>query len=116
MARIAQSGPFLGERITPVLAVPHPRKRADVLHHPAFLVVSFLYKEAVVLNLRLLFSRPGSGLNAGQPRPATKYRNPQDTIRIVNGLATDISPLAGPDPARSRSGLASPYRPARVRT
>src|SRR4029077_4166162 len=42
--------PLLRERVNPILAVPEPLKRLNVLHYSKFLVVSLFDQEAVVLN------------------------------------------------------------------
>ena len=52
-------GPFLGEGINPILAVPIPLKTLNVLHDSEFLIVGFLDQEAVVLDSGRVVARSG---------------------------------------------------------
>ena len=49
--------PFLGECVNPILTVPVALKILNVLHDSEFLIVGFLDKETVVLNLRRVIAR-----------------------------------------------------------
>ena len=57
VARISRYGPFLGECVIPVLAVPETSEARNVLDYSEILIVSLLNQEAVVLYI----SRSGRG-------------------------------------------------------
>src|SRR5262249_13054285 len=49
--------PFLGEGVSPIVAVPQALESLNVLHNPEFLVVSLLDQKTVVLNSGPAFVR-----------------------------------------------------------
>ena len=53
--------PLVGERIRPAANAAVEHEGADVLHHPAFLVVGLLEEKAVVLNRTRLRVAPSRG-------------------------------------------------------
>src|SRR5262249_14236745 len=52
VSRARVDRPLLREGVNPILTVPKPLKRLNMLHHSKLLVVSLFDQEAVVLNRR----------------------------------------------------------------
>jgi hypothetical protein len=108
MPGVAEAGPLLSKGIAPILAVPQPRERADVVNHSALLVVGLLDQKAVVLDLRLLFggslTLAGQGLASGNEvcHQGTRSdyhllsRDHDFSIWLRQGGAKPYSDLSGP--------------------